>query len=217
MSAVLEAVVLYGSNNLTDAPVGVRRIKPTFVMDSMSGHSDHELWDRFKGGDREVLSYIYYSYFQLLYNYGLRLSGHSSLAEDCIQELFIELISKRSSLGPTDNIRFYLLASFRRKILSKLKDNQTDPYARDDELTDPLDGEVSPEEKWVNRETQEQEQSKIKELFESLPAREREAIYLKYYRNLSYQEIVDIMGVTYKTARMLVYRGLKSIRQKAPV
>jgi RNA polymerase sigma factor (sigma-70 family) len=184
-------------------------------MDAISGQSDHELWERFKKGDREVLSYIYYAYFQLLYNYGLRLSGHSSLAEDSIQELFFELISKKASLGTTDNIRFYLLASLRRKIFSKLKDNHTDSYAREEEFTDPLDSEVSPEEKWVKREKQEQEHSKIKELFESLPAREREAIYLKYYRNLSYQEIMDIMGVTYKSARMLVYRGLKAIREKS--
>jgi RNA polymerase sigma-70 factor (ECF subfamily) len=186
-------------------------------MDDISDQSDHELWERFKGGDREVLSYIYYSYFQLLYNYGLRLSGDPSLAEDSIQELFFELIAKKSSLGKTDNIRFYLLASIRRKIFSKLKENHTDPYARDEELADSMESEVSPEEKWVNRETKEQEHLKVKELFESLPAREREAIYLKYYRNLSYQEIMDIMGVTYKSARMLVYRGLKSIREKAPV
>jgi len=184
-------------------------------MDAMSGQSDHELWERFKKGDKEVLSYIYYSYFQLLYNYGLRLSGHPSLAEDCIQELFFELISSRSSLGTTDNIRYYLLASFRRKVFSKLKDNHTDYYARDEEMTRSLESEVSPEQYWVDREQREQERSRMKELFESLPDREKEAVYLKYYRNLSYREIMEIMGVSYKSARMLVYRGLKAIREKS--
>ena len=184
-------------------------------MDAMSNQSDYELWEQFKEGDREVLSYIYHTYYQLLYNYGLKLSKRPSIAEDSIQEFFFDLISKRSSLGTTDNIRYYLLASIRRRVLSKLKDDHTDPFARDEDLTDPGNPQRSPEEAWVNREQQEQDRSRMRELFESLPAREREAIYLKYYRNLSYREIMDIMGITYKSARMLVYRGLKAIREKS--
>ena len=184
-------------------------------MDAMSDQSDYELWEQFKAGDREVLSYIYYSYFQLLYNYGLRMSGRPSFVEDCIQEVFFDLISKNSSLGTTDNIRYYLLACMRRKVFTRLKDSQTDPFARDKELTHPGYNQHSPEQQWVNREENEQTQSKMRELFESLPDREKEAVYLKYYRNLSYREIMDLMGVTYKSARMLVYRGLKTIREKS--
>jgi RNA polymerase sigma factor (sigma-70 family) len=182
--------------------------------DRVSRTADYFLWERFKGGDKEALSEIYYSYYPTLYNYGLQISSHASFIEDNIQELFYELISKTSTLGTTDNIRFYLLASFRRKVFSKLKKEQTYNYAPEDPVIKHSGREDSPEEKWITREYDKMTSKKLRIIMDNLSSREREAVYLKYYKNMSYREITEIMGINYKSARMLVYRAIRSLREK---
>jgi len=179
-----------------------------------SGNTDYHLWERFKEGDKRAMEKIFYDHYSSLYNYGMRLCNDASLVEDSIQELFVELISKLGSLGPTDHIDFYLLASLRRKVFAKLKNNTTYNYADQEDLMPVDDQESSPEEEWIDREADHNNSRKIRGLISSLPEREREAIYLKYFRNLSYRQITEIMGVNYKSARMLVYRALTSLREQ---
>jgi len=179
----------------------------------LAKNHDYFLWERFKSGDREALSKIFYANYQLLYNYGLRLYDEPAFIKDCIQELFSELISKISTLGPTDNIRFYLLASFRRKVFEKLKGDRTLNFSDKQETPSQTETEHSPEARWIIREQEKGNAQKINRLVNNLHAREREAIYLKFYNNLSYEEITQIMGINYQSARKLVYRALRSLRE----
>ena len=71
--------------------------------------TDFDLWKSFKEGDDEALKTIYYTHFKHLYNYGRKFSSDKVLVENCIQDLYIDLIKKRKTLGDTDNINLYLL------------------------------------------------------------------------------------------------------------
>ena len=44
-----------------------------------------------------------------------------------------------------------------------------------------------------------------------LPGRQRAAINLHYYQELSYDEVAEVMGVPVATVRSLVFRGLKRL------
>ena len=44
-----------------------------------------------------------------------------------------------------------------------------------------------------------------------LPGRQRAAIYLRYYEELPYEEVVVILGMPAATVRSLVHRGLKRL------
>ncbi len=45
-----------------------------------------------------------------------------------------------------------------------------------------------------------------------LSNRQREIIYLKYYQNLSYEEVSEIMNINYQVARNLLYQAIKSLK-----
>jgi len=181
--------------------------------DRMANSNDYFLWERFRNGDKSALKEIYYEHYENLYNYGLQIHHEPAFIKDCIQELFFELISKLSSLGPTDNISFYLLASFRRKIFGKLKRNHTVNYAEKEGLTSHTEAEGSPEQEWIDREEKKLNRKTLNAMLDHLHSREREAIYLRFYRNLPYKEITTIMDINYESARKLVYRGLRSLRK----
>jgi RNA polymerase sigma factor (sigma-70 family) len=181
--------------------------------DRMANSNESFLWEKFRNGDKKALKEIYYAHYENLYNYGLKIYNEPAFIKDCIQELFFELISKLSSLGPTDNISFYLLASFRRKVFDKLKRDHTVNYAEKDGLTSHTETEESPEEEWIDREEEHLNRKTLNTMLEHLHTREKEAIYLRFYRNLPYKEITSIMEINYESARKLVYRGLHSLRK----
>jgi len=96
--------------------------------------NDTKIWSAFKKGDDWALSFIYSENSEKLYHYGLKFTSDYTLVEDSIQELFTELIKNRRNLGNTDNILYYLLKSFKRKLLRKIKTGKR--FLGDEELKD---------------------------------------------------------------------------------
>jgi RNA polymerase sigma factor (sigma-70 family) len=61
----------------------------------------------------------------------------------------------------------------------------------------------------------EEDKKKVLQLIAALaklPNRQREIIYLKYYLNLSYEEICDIMQIQYQVARNQISQAIKTLK-----
>lgn len=87
----------------------------------MENQSDEILWSLYLKGDKEALEQIYRRYYPLLLNYGCRLSANQDLVQDCIQNLFIKLMSKSRNLSATPSVKGYLLKAFRNNLLDSLE------------------------------------------------------------------------------------------------
>ena len=87
----------------------------------MENQSDEILWSLYLKGDKEALEQIYRRYYPLLLNYGCRLSANQDLVQDCIQNLFIKLMSKSRNLSDTPSVKGYLLKAFRNNLLDSLE------------------------------------------------------------------------------------------------
>ena len=83
-------------------------------------HLDKEIWNAFKGGSLTAYKLIYEKHIDLLFNYGNKITQHSELVEDCMQDLFVDLWIKKSKFGIVLNIKAYLFISFRRRLLDGL-------------------------------------------------------------------------------------------------
>ena len=81
---------------------------------------DQTIWDDFRNGHRGALDVIYKENYSSLYNYAIKFTRNTDLVEDCIHELFIELIESGNKLSATNNIKFYLLKAIRYKIINKI-------------------------------------------------------------------------------------------------
>ncbi|MEM8901964.1 MAG: sigma-70 family RNA polymerase sigma factor, partial [Bacteroidota bacterium] len=55
--------------------------------------------------------------------------------------------------------------------------------------------------------------NRIKSAFEALSDRQKEAIFLKYYQDMDYEEIGEAMNINYQSVRNLVFRAVKSLRE----
>jgi RNA polymerase sigma-70 factor (ECF subfamily) len=46
-----------------------------------------------------------------------------------------------------------------------------------------------------------------------LSNRQKEIIYLKFYQELNYDEVSEIMNINYQAARNLLYQSIKSLKK----
>jgi RNA polymerase sigma factor (sigma-70 family) len=176
--------------------------------------SDTEIWQAFKKGDLEAFEYIFNQYAHFLFNYGDRMCHQEALVEDAIQELFIEIWEKKANLGEVKSIKFYLIKSLQRKILRKL---QKEPLAVNEEEMINWNHqdliEFSYENQLIEGQINDEQQAKLQKALASLSENQRKVLFLKYYNQMSYDEIADLMALSVKAVYDLIYQALKSLRK----
>ena len=174
-------------------------------------NKDYYLWKSFIDGNDDSFYKLYDQYAHILYHYGLHLSRDKDLIKDCIHDLFLDLYKYRNKLSNTDNIRFYLVRSLRRKIhqpkiktISLIYDSNIEPSNENQE--------PAYEDTVIAYETEEENNRLLTNAMKTLTAHQREALNLKFEHNLTYPEIAEILGISIESARTSIYRALKTLR-----
>lgn len=172
--------------------------------------NDHDLWTSLKNDDRQALNEIYERYIDLLFSYGCKITGDQSLVEDCIQEVFITIWTKRERLKPTDSIKFYLFKALKRRIFRHLKKNSRHDFQHDSGENGFLAMlKFEPSSPGLDEETLQ----RINETLEKLTARQKEIIFLRFYAQLGFQEIASVMELSTKAAYKLFARAITRLRE----
>ena len=175
--------------------------------------SDNQLWEDFRKGEKYALSHIYFRYVDPLYRYGKKFTSDDELVKDTIQDLFLDLIRTRESLGTTDHIYFYLIKAFRRKIFRSL--SGTKKKRQVDEEAELLTANIvySVEEDWIQKEHLSKKEEMVRKGLAELSKKQREIIYYRYTCDFEYDQICEIMSMKYDSARKMVFRALKTLRE----
>lgn len=186
-------------------------------MDSLQDNyrytTDAALWDSFLEGSKIAYAYLYSKYAPTLYNYGYKIAQNRELTEDCLQDLFLTILETRERLGRTDSIKFYLMRSLRRDIVRKLTTEQ-----RFNHEPDTLDFTIEfyYEPTWLDKQISQDQSTLLLYELNNLPARQKEAIFLKYFDNLSYEEISGIMGIEQTSVYKIVYKAIAALQKRMP-
>lgn len=144
--------------------------------------------------------------------YGGQFCRDDNLIEDCIHDLFVELWRNREGLSNNDNIRPYLLVALRRKLIRQVKKQQR---TRNEGETSEIDFLAEPaiDQSIIQREISEANVKVLQEAMTQLSNRQREVLYLKYFEEMSYEDICEALGINYQSVRNLVSSGLKAMRK----
>lgn len=172
--------------------------------------NEKQVWHEFLEGSNSALSYLYRSNIDCLYKYG-RQFGDEALVLDSIQDVFFELIKSRKRLSMIGNVKAYLFACLRRRLLKsrklRLQRYECDLNQAGFVISTATDG-VTPMDQFMTGRI-----DVLTRACNKLPERQREAILLRYYEKLPYDEIANIMGIGKATSvRMLVSRALASLK-----
>jgi RNA polymerase sigma factor (sigma-70 family) len=176
-------------------------------------HTDqlYDWWLRALEGDTHAFQLIHGELFEGLYDYALKLLQDSELADDAVQELFVKIWVKRGVIGTLRKVKPYFFTALRRQILNQLRNLQLREL-RIGALPRP-DIDFSPEEIVVQNEEYLSLQTKIADLLNELPKRQKEVIYLHYFEEMDYAQIAEVMGIHYQSVLNLTQKALQRLRQ----
>jgi RNA polymerase sigma factor (sigma-70 family) len=178
---------------------------------------DKVIWNSFKNGDKEAFATLYYQYFKFLIQKCFRLCSDKRLIEDCIHDLFLEIWSNKANLVTPDSVKAYLLCSTQRKVVRQIKKSRN--YTHESRLNFEKIMCFSIEDQLISDQHILDKKKEISIALDSLTKRQREAICLRYYDNLSYVQISGIMSISTDSVYNLVSKALDNIQrliQKVP-
>lgn len=166
------------------------------------------LWKQYQQGDEGAFGLIFRRLYPLLFQFGSKITPNTALLEDCIQELFTELWQHRSQTD-VQSVKAYLLKALKYKLLRALqKKMQTVDNAEKE-----YGFELSHESLLIIAEENKEQTGKVLNAFEQLSHRQKEIIYLKFYQDLTYEEISEIMNINYQVSRNLLYQAIKALKK----
>ncbi|VAX22834.1 hypothetical protein MNBD_IGNAVI01-2100 [hydrothermal vent metagenome] len=174
------------------------------------GFDEAGLWRKFKSGSQDALGIIFQHYFRELYYYGLKIIPVSDIVKDVIQEMFVQLWGRRATLGIVKNIKAYLLVTLRRELIRTLKNAKSELLDEGMKINGFI---ISTEDFIIESEDRVEFNEKLAASIQSLTARQREVIFLRFYNNLDFPELAEVLGMNVQSVRNLLFRSLEKIRE----
>lgn len=178
------------------------------------GRSEAILWDSFRSGNEEAFVRLFHLYADLLFYYGCSITPDRDLVKDSIQELLCSLWERGPDCPTVTNLKAFLFTSLRRQLLRKLQYDRRYEYLEENEAAPEYElPNESVEAEIIRRETDELSRQRLQFAVKNLPNRQREAIHLRYYEGLSYEEIAQVMEVKKGTVGRFIAQAIDGLRK----
>ena len=170
-------------------------------------------WERMAGGDQIAFINIYQCNYPSLLSYGFTLTANLELTKDCIQEMFLELWNKHAAVNKdVRDVRSYLFTWLRRKI-SKEQASMNVKHANTQSSEHRGEYTWSYEELLIAFQQTEESKAKLSNALKKLTKRQLEIIELRFFENLSYDEIAAKTSLTQRTVYNIVYEAVRHLRE----
>ena len=168
--------------------------------------NDEKLWiERARQGDGEAFGQLVEAYQRPVFNVCYRMLGDPAEAEDAAQETFIRAYTRIDSYDANRKFSSWLLAIASHYCIDRLRRRRFGMVSWDDlppwrwlPDTDPL-----PEEVALRHEAQRQ----VQELPNQLPPDYKAAVILRYWHELSYEEIAETLDSTLPAIKSRLFRA----------
>jgi len=196
------------------APGCAARTAPVcYCQDVENKVPDKQLWEAFKKGSEYAFTVIYYNYSTLLYEYGCRYTTDKELVRDCLHDFFVYLKENRQGFSTTTSIKYYLLKSFKRRIIDYQKKERNILKVTDQfEMAD-FEPELRSEATYLTRQANKELMERLGKALTALDGIEQKAIYYFYFKGMGYDQIAQRFNFSHvSSARRVMYRSLKQLR-----
>jgi len=178
------------------------------LTDTPESKVEREAWLQLLKGEKNALMSLYDLCYDTMYRYGQRIVRERSVIEDCIQEIFLELWEKKTNLPIVIFVKPYLLKIVKRKLLKQNSLKVGDP-----DNAEAVHGLIeSIEEILIAEENTNAISNRLHRAISKLTKRQREIIALKFFNELSYEEIADFTGLSQRRIYNLVHESVRQLR-----
>lgn len=169
-------------------------------------------------GNRGAFAELVEQYKNKIFHLAYRMLGNRQEAEDVVQDTFLRVYEHLASYDRSRKFSTWLYRIATNQCIDRLRRRRS-VYSLDADLAEGegMDGysvlrtdEPGPEESLMLTERQRM----VFEAVASLPDKYKAAVALRYYQDLSMQEISDILQIPVSTVKTRIHRGREYLRRR---
>jgi len=164
--------------------------------------SDSSLLEAVAGGDQAALQVLFARYSTQIYRFAARLTGSTTIAEETVSDVFLEVWRGRGSYQGRSQLSAWLLGIARNKALSASRRSTEAQLDEASALFIPDAGD-GPEETLLKQDRG----SIVDRCLRRLPRVQQQALDLFYLREKPISEVVAIVGVSQSTIKTRMFYG----------
>lgn len=161
-------------------------------------------------GDRDAFSQLMHRYAGAVYGLAYRMLGTAQDAEDASQEIFLRVYMNLNRFDQTRRFSTWLLSIASNYCVDRLRRQRLNLANLDDVAFTLVSPQRGPEGHSIQREQREA----VQQALASIPEGYRLVTILRYWHDLSYQEIAEATGLTESTIKTRLHRARHMIADR---
>jgi RNA polymerase sigma factor (sigma-70 family) len=169
-------------------------------------------WNQLRSGDIQSLLSLYKEYYIGLINFGIKMTGDRELTNDCISQMLVKLWNRHQELPEVRNVRSYLITCLKNELLIELRNENKIKSGNTNSEYELIEHEMSYEEYLIQLQTNLDVKNNLSRAFSRLSKREKQLLQMKFFEDLSYDEIALKYNITKRTAYNIIHAALKTLK-----
>lgn len=160
--------------------------------------------------DRQFFESLYLDYHRLMYAQALQITRSAQDAQDAVSDSMLALIRKIDLLRamPCNKLRSYIVITVKHQAINRYNRKKREQPMDDTVLS------IFPGTEKVDDALMEQAGvERIKNAISALPSREKEIMLMRYFREMTDEEIAAEMGIRSVSVRVHLSRARKHLAQ----
>lgn len=176
--------------------------------------SDHLLMKLIAKGDENALRHLIQRHQRTVYGTIYKMIGDASESEDLSQRVFLRIYQSASRYRPDAQFTTWLMTIIRNMVLNEYRRRQRKPWESifDPETDEPKEFpdriQTRPDQALHHSETLDL----IHQALQKLPEKQRLAIILSRYHEMSYDEISQTLKISVAATKTLIFRGRETLK-----
>lgn len=176
-----------------------------------AGDADERLVSRALGGDRAAFDALFLKYQDYVYNIVYGIVGQPEAARDVTQEVFLQVYRSLGSFRRGSRFATWLYRVAVNRAVDFARSQRRWRFTTlDDEAKAKPDPEQNPEASALRH----SEEETVRSVLRSVPPKHRDVLVLRYFQNLSVEEIAEILGVSVAAAKIRLHRARQHFKER---
>jgi len=173
--------------------------------------AENILIQKIQKGDQAAFERLFRNYYAALCDYARGYVEKPDIAEDQVQDVFVNIWDQRKEWNPKGTIKSYLYKAVRNQSLNYLKHRRIVEEWKQKEVSSSSPDVYPPTERMVDPE---QIKKWMQQAIGQLPEKRRMVYELSRDHGLTYREIAKVMDISIKTVETQMARSLKHLRNR---
>jgi len=184
------------------------------TLSRQNDRSDEELVERIRTGDRDAFEALYLRLYPTIFRFAVRGATSVDHADDIVQDVFVDLWMRRTTLVVQTSIVAYVMGAIRNALRHRMRHAAIAGRVHDIWHTLGASPALSRPIPWPDEDAEHAEiQQRLANAIAALPPRQRLAMLLHWQDGLTSGEIADVMEVSDRVARKFLSKGLETLRR----